>query len=428
MAHIKDIHAHEILDSRGNPTVEVTVVLENEQVAVAAVPSGASTGTFEAHELRDGDDARYAGLGVLRAVGCVNGELRDALIGKDAADQSALDTFLLEIDGTENKSRLGANALLGISLAAARATALDRHIPLYQYIAELTNVTLDVAHFPLPMFNILNGGKHSDSGLSVQEFKLVPAGIVSYPEQLRAGSEIFHALKSILERDGFSTGVGDEGGFAPRLESHAQALEVIIRAIDAAGYEPGKQVFLGLDIAANSFYAREQDVYQMKPESVSLPRERLINLYHEWITKYHIVSIEDGLHEEDWDGWCDMREKLTGTSAEWGKPILLIGDDLLVTNIKRVKRALEARSCNSVLIKPNQIGTLSETLACMTLAHSHGLETVVSHRSGETMDDFIADLAFGARAHFIKTGSLSRGERLAKYNRLLHIFSEQTTR
>lgn len=427
MTNIKDVSGREILDSRGNPTVEVTLTLEDGTVAVAGVPSGASTGTFEAHELRDGDAGRYGGLGVLQAVAFVNGELRDAIRGTDAASQLSLDARLQECDGTKNKSRVGANAILGISLAAARATASSRGIPLYRYIAELSGNSLDPHRFPVPMFNILNGGKHSDSGLSIQEFKLVPSGVISYPEQLRAGSEIFHSLKKLLETDRFSTGVGDEGGFAPRLESHAQALEKINQAISMAGYESGRQVFLGLDVAANSFYVPEQDLYQMQPEGANLSRDRLTNLYREWIEKYHIVSLEDGLHEEDWDGWREMSEKLTVSPASWGKKLLIIGDDLLVTNKERVEKALAAHSCNSVLIKPNQIGTLSETLACMTLAHTHGLDTVVSHRSGETSDDFIADLAVGAGSRFIKTGSLSRGERLAKYNRLLRIYSELQT-
>lgn len=424
MTIIRDVFGREILDSRGNPTVEVTLTLEDGTVAVAGVPSGASTGTFEAHELRDGDAGRYGGLGVLRAVAFVNGELRDAVRGMDAASQLSLDMRLQECDGTRNKSRVGANAILGVSLSAARATALSRGMPLYRYIAELSGNSLDPYRFPVPMFNILNGGKHSDSGLSVQEFKLVPSGVVSYPEQLRAGSEIFHSLKKLLETDRFSTGVGDEGGFAPRLESHAQALEKINQSISMAGYESGRQVFLGLDVAANSFYVPEQDLYQMQPERANLSRDRLTNLYREWIVKYHIVSLEDGLHEEDWDGWREMSEKLTASPASWGEGLLIIGDDLLVTNKERVEKALAAHSCNSVLIKPNQIGTLSETLACMTFAHTHGLDTVVSHRSGETGDDFIADLAVGAGSRFIKTGSLSRGERLAKYNRLLRIYSE----
>jgi enolase len=424
MSTIKEVVGREILDSRGNPTVEVTLTLEDNTTATAAVPSGASTGTFEAHELRDQNPYRYGGLGVLGAINFINTELRETVLGIESSDQSAVDAALIACDGTENKSRVGANAILGISLAAARASALSRGVPLYQHIADLMKIEIDPEHFPLPMFNILNGGKHSDSGLSVQEFKLIPSGISTYPEQLRAGSEIFHSLKKLLEADGFSTGVGDEGGFAPHLESHAQALEKINQAITEAEYSAGEQVFLGLDVAANSFYASEQDIYQMKPEEVHLNRESLVNLYREWIAKYHIVSIEDGLHEEDWTGWKEMREKLEKEPASWGKPLLLIGDDLLVTNIHRLEKALEVGSCNSVLIKPNQIGTLSETLACISLAHANHLSTVISHRSGETSDDFIADLAVGAGARFIKTGSLSRGERLAKYNRLLKIWSE----
>lgn len=421
---ITNVVGREILDSRGNPTVEVTLTLSDGTVAVAAVPSGASTGTFEAHELRDNNPYRYGGLGVLEVVRFVNGELKEAVIGLDVTDQSTLDTTLIECDGTPNKSRVGANGLLGISLAAARAAAQSRKVPLYRHIADLTKSEIDVDRFPVPMFNILNGGKHSDSGLSVQEFKLVPSGITTYPEQLRAGSEIFHTLKKLLEKGGFSTSVGDEGGFAPHLESHAQALEKINQAIADAEYTGGKDVFLGLDVAANSFYESDRSLYRMEPEGIDLDRNSLVNLYREWMMKYHIVSIEDGLHEEDWEGWRDMKERLEQETASWNKPAMLIGDDLLVTNITRLEKALEIGACNSVLIKPNQIGTLSETLACMALAHANGLQTVISHRSGETTDDFIADLSVGAGARFIKTGSLSRGERLAKYNRLLKIWSE----
>ncbi|MBP5993779.1 MAG: phosphopyruvate hydratase [Candidatus Moranbacteria bacterium] len=424
MAIIKDVQAREILDSRGNPTVEVVLGLEDGTTATAAVPSGASTGTFEAHELRDGNPHRYGGLGVLGAVNFVNTELKAAVIGIESTDQSAVDAALIACDGTENKSRVGANAILGISLAAARASAISRGVPLYRHIADLTKTEIAIERFPIPMFNILNGGKHSDSGLSVQEFKLVPSGISTYPEQLRAGSEIFHALKKLLEKDGFSTGVGDEGGFAPHLTSHAQALEKINQAIADAEYAAGEQVFLGLDVAANSFYAAPKDRYELQPENTDLTRDALVDLYQAWMRKYHIVSIEDGLHEEDWDGWKVMKDRLEPEPASWGKPLLLIGDDLLVTNIHRLEKSLAAGSCNSVLIKPNQIGTLSETLSCMALAHANGHNTVISHRSGETSDDFIADLAVGAGARFIKTGSLSRGERLAKYNRLLKIWGE----
>lgn len=404
----------EILDSRGNPTVEVLVTLDNGVSATAGVPSGASTGSHEALELRDGDPKRYGGKGVLQAVEHVNTVLRNTVIGMEAEDQKALDQAMLTVDGTENKSALGANAILGISLATARAAALSNKTPLYQYLRQLAGFSVKKEHVPVPMFNVLNGGEHSDSGISVQEFKLVPQGITGYREQLRAGSEIFHALKKILEKDGQATGVGDEGGFAPHLPSHARAFEVIIEAIEAAGYVPGKDVFLGIDVAANSFYDAERNTYHLKPEGVELSREQMLNLYSEWIKKYHLISIEDGLQEEDWEGWRAMNEKI-------GKDIMLIGDDLLVTNTKRLRQAIEERACNAVLIKVNQIGSLTETLDCIRLAKEHGYKTVISHRSGETTDDFIADLAAGVGAEYIKTGSLSRGERLAKYNRLLAI-------
>lgn len=425
MAKITDVKGREILDSRGNPTVEVSVTLEDGTVAVAGVPSGASTGAFEAVELRDNDFARYGGLGVLNAVRNVNGELRDAVIGMEAGDQKALDDKMLTLDGTENKGRLGANAILGISMAACRAAALSAKIPLHRRIADLYGEKKAPVSFVVPMFNILNGGVHSDSGLSVQEFKIVPAGIADYPEQMRAGSEIFHALKKLLEKEGFSVGVGDEGGFAPRLESHAQALELIGRAITGAGYVLGEQVFIGLDVAANSFYEPNEDQYALKPENVSLSRESLVNVYRDWIQQYSVVSIEDGLHEEDWNGWTQMKEKLEKEATAWKKKLMLIGDDLLVTNVKRLEKAIAENACNAVLIKLNQIGTVSETIQCMQLAEKHGMNRVISHRSGETIDDFIADLAVGAGAEFIKTGSLSRGERLAKYNRLLAISTER---
>lgn len=424
MAKITDVVGREILDSRGNPTVEVRVELEDGSVGVAGIPSGASTGKFEAVELRDDDPKRYGGKGVLRAVENVNGELHEAVVGMDAFDQKALDESMTALDGTENKGRLGANAILGISLAAARAEAKSRKKPLYAHIRFLSGLPEEIGTFPTPMFNVINGGKHSDSGLSAQEFKLVPAGIAEYPEQLRAGSEIFHALKEILETSGLSVGVGDEGGFAPRMESHAAALETLHQAIGKAGYVPGADIFIGLDVAASSFYDEKEDAYSLKPEEASLSRESIVNMYREWMEKHAVVSIEDGLHEEDWDGWAMMREKLEGTDAAWGKKVMLIGDDLLVTNVKRLEKAISENSCNAVLIKVNQIGTLSETLDCMRFARENGYETVVSHRSGETCDDFIADLSVGAGAGFIKTGSLSRGERLSKYNRLLAIWGE----
>ena len=415
MSKIQAVFGREILDSRGNPTVEVMVTLEGGVKAVAMVPSGASTGEWEAVELRDGDKARYGGKGVLKAIENVNTELAQAVIGMDSADQKALDEKMIALDGTENKGRLGANAILGVSLAVARAHALDAGIPLYTHINTLLGNEKKVA-LSVPMFNVLNGGMHSDSGLAIQEFKIVPIGIKEYAEQLRAGSEIFHTLKKILEKDGFVTSVGDEGGFAPRLESNAHAFEVIIQAIKEAGYEPGKQVALGVDVAASSFYNEADNQYLLKPEGVNLSRESLVAMYREWMMKYHIISIEDGLNENDWEGWAAMKDKL-----EKEKDIMLIGDDLLVTNPKRLARAIEEKSCNAVLIKVNQIGSLTETLDCIRMAQAHNFRVVVSHRSGETCDDFIADLAAGTGAEFIKTGSLSRGERLAKYNRLLAI-------
>lgn len=424
MTKISDIQGREILDSRGNPTVEVCVTTESGVLAVAGVPSGASTGSLEAIELRDNDPERYGGKGVLRAIEHVNGEIRKRIVGMDVSDQSGIDSAMRELDGTENKSRLGANAILGVSLAVARAASRESNVPLHRSLRALfsmegSDVLVSDDAFPIPMFNVLNGGEHSDSGLSVQEFKLFPKGISGYAEQLRAGSEIFHALKGILAKAGYSTSVGDEGGFAPRLESHAQAFEMLIQAVEKAGYIPGKDVFFGIDAAANSFYVASEEVYALEPEHVRLTRDQLLNVYSEWIEKYFLVSIEDALHEGDWEGWA-IHEERFGV----GKGIMTIGDDLLVTNPKRVQMAIEKKACNAVLIKPNQIGTVSETLETVRLAKRHGLKTVVSHRSGETTDDFIADLAVGAGADCIKTGSLSRGERLAKYNRLLAIAKE----
>lgn len=425
MAKITEVQAREILDSRGEPTVEVTVTLDDGTVGKAGVPSGKSTGAFEALELRDGDMRRYRGQGVLKAVEHANGPLCEAVRGMEAGDQRALDQAMIALDGTPNKGHFGANAILGISLAACRAAALSAGVPLYEHIASLygkKEAAISKECFPVPMFNIVNGGKHADSGLSVQEFKIVPFGIRTFPEQLRAGSEIFHTLQRILEQDGFTTSVGDEGGFAPRVGSHIQALQAITQAITEAGYRAGEQVFIGLDVAADSFYDRKGDQYLLKPEGAMLSRESLINVYREWIEKYAVVSIEDGLHEEDWDGWAIMKEKLEKEHASWKQTLMLIGDDLLVTNVERLKKAIEKEACNAVLIKVNQIGTVSETLDCMHLAREHGMNRVISHRSGETTDDFIADLAVGTGAEFIKSGSLSRGERLAKYNRLAEIF------
>ncbi len=429
MSKIKDIIGREILDSRGNPTVEVEIILESGTRAVAAVPSGASTGKFEALELRDGDAKRYGGLGVLNAVKNVNTAIKKSLLGKEASNQSEIDEIMLELDGTENKSNLGANAILGVSLAVCRAAANEKGLPLYQYINDICDIKVK-PKLPIPMFNVLNGGQHSDNGLSIQEFKIIPTGVKKFSEQLRAGSEIFHKLKKILEADNQSTGVGDEGGFAPKLESNTQALEIINQAITQAGYELGKQVNLGIDAAASSFYDESENLYIFKPEGVSLEKERLVNIYREWIEKYHLVSIEDGLAEEDWDGWKIMMEKIVSKpiSSDVPKAVLsehiLVGDDLLVTNVKRLQRAIAEKACNAVLIKVNQIGSLSETFDCIRLAKKNKMKVMVSHRSGETTDEFIADLAVGTAAEFIKSGSLSRGERLCKYNRLMKIEQE----
>jgi enolase len=393
---------------------------------VAAVPSGASTGSYEAIELRDGDKSRYQGKGVLKAVENVNEIISKELIGKESENQKEIDEIMIKLDRTENKSRLGANAILGVSLAVCRASAIEQKKPLYQYIAETFGIKSKKYKLPIPMFNVLNGGQHSDSGLSIQEFKIVPTGVASFKQQLRAGSEIFHTLKKILENNEQKTSVGDEGGFAPNLESNTQALELICQAIKEAGYVLGSQVNIGLDAAASSFFNKDDNQYFLEPEKVALSRESLINLYREWIDKYSVISVEDGLNEDDFEGWGILTKKLEekNPSSDILKAIgkyMTIGDDLLVTNVKRLKKAIETKACNSVLIKVNQIGTLSETVECIKLAHKNKMKTVVSHRSGETVDDFISDLAVGTGSEFIKSGSLSRSERLCKYNRLMRI-------
>lgn len=414
MSKIKKIFAREILDSRGNPTVEVEAELESGVKTMAAVPSGASTGTYEAVELRDGDPNRYHGSGVINAVNNVNRQIAEKVIGMEAADQKEIDRKMIKLDGTENKSKLGANAILGVSLAIARASSLESRIPLYEYIASYYKFKTKNYRLPIPMFNVINGGQHSDSGLSIQEFKIVPNGIKKFSEQLRSGSEIFHELKKLIASEGYSVGVGDEGGFAPKLESNAQALALIKKAIEQAGYEIGREVNVGIDAAANSFYNEHEEKYVFKPENSTLTREMLINIYNEWISKYSVISIEDGLNENDWEGWRMMNEKI-------GSKVMLIGDDLLVTNVERLKSAIEEGACNAVLVKVNQIGTLTETIECIKLAKKNKMKIVISHRSGETTDDFISDLAVGAGADYIKSGSLSRGERICKYNRLLRI-------
>jgi enolase len=431
MSKIQQVVGREILDSRGNPTIEVVVTLEGDVVASAMVPSGASTGAHEAVELRDGDAKRYFGKGVLQAVEHVNTVLKDLVIGMDSADQKGLDDAMIALDGTENKGRLGANAILGISLAVARAHALAHNIPLYTHINALLGTDQQIS-LPTPMFNVLNGGVHSDSGISVQEFMLVPNGIAVYSEQLRAGAEIFHTLKKLLDTEGFVTSVGDEGGFAPRLTSHEQAFEFITKAIAKAGYELGKDVSIALDAASSEFFNAGTNQYELRPEGEDLSSTALIARYQEWINKYQLISIEDGLSEDAWSEWAEMKETLESTKSftfashpqKLETKFMLVGDDLLVTNPKRMQQAIDTGACNAVLIKVNQIGTLTETLDCIRLAQAHTIRVVVSHRSGETTDDFIADLAVGTGAECIKTGSLSRGERLAKYNRLLEIETE----
>lgn len=419
-AQIIEVKAREILDSRGNPTVEAEVYLADGSKAWAQVPSGASTGSGEALELRDGDPHRFHGKGVLYAVKNINVEIANLVIGMDATNQKAIDDAMIHLDGSENKSRLGANAILAVSLAVCRAASVSKKLPLYKYIASICYAK-NKCTLPIPMFNIINGGAHADSGLAIQEYKLIPNGIKSFKEQYRTGSEIFHSLKKLLADGGMVTAVGDEGGFAPRLENNEEPLAEIAHAAQMAGYEMGKDVNIGIDAAANFFYKEKCGHYAFELEKQAMTEQELLEVYDVWITNKHLISIEDGLREDDWDGWSRMHKKL-GTKA------MIIGDDLLVTNEKRLKKAIEKKACNAVLIKPNQIGTLSETLACMQLAKRNNIKTIVSHRSGETIDDFIADLSVGTQADYIKTGSLSRGERLAKYNRLLAIEEQLKTK
>lgn len=412
MSKIQKIFAREILDSRGNPTIEAEVHLEGGVKAWSQVPSGASTGEFEALELRDGDIGRFGGKGVLQAVAHVNGEIADNVIGMDADEQKLLDEAMIALDGTENKSRLGANAILSISLAACRAAAIDQKKSLYAHIAHLHGGC--APQMPVPMFNVINGGKHADSGLAIQEYKVVPHGIVSFKEQYRAGAEIFHALQAYLMEQKLSTGVGDEGGFAPRLGNNHAPLEAIAIAAEQAGYVMGMQIGIAIDAAANSFYHEKCAHYAFETEDKAFTKAELLDEYEKWIEQRYVMSIEDGLSEYDWDGWHEMYERFNDR-------IMLIGDDLIVTNTTRLEKAIEKKACNAVLIKPNQIGTVTETLQCIKRAQEEKMKVIVSHRSGETIDDFIADLAVGVGADYIKTGSLSRGERLCKYNRLLVI-------
>ena len=410
MSAIVDIHAREILDSRGNPTVEVEVTLESGASAYAGVPSGASTGAHEAVELRDGDRHRYGGKGVLKAVAAVNGEIFDALGGFEASDQLALDATMIALDGTPNKSRLGANAILGVSLAAARASAADQGEPLYRYVGGPHARIL-----PVPMMNIVNGGAHADNPIDIQEFMIMPVGAPSLAEAVRWGSEVFQALKSKLKDAGHNTNVGDEGGFAPALKSTDDALGFVMRAIEAAGYKPGEQIALALDAASTEFY--RDGKYQLEGEGKSLDSSGMVKYLADLVARYPIVSIEDGMAEDDWTGWAELTKAI-------GNKVQLVGDDLFVTNPARLKDGIEKNVANSILVKVNQIGTLSETLDAVEMAHRAGYTAVFSHRSGETEDTTIADLAVATNCGQIKTGSLSRSDRLAKYNQLIRIEEE----
>ncbi|MBQ2432145.1 MAG: phosphopyruvate hydratase [Peptococcaceae bacterium] len=410
MSMITDVYAREILDSRGNPTVEVDIYLEDGAFGRAAVPSGASTGAFEAVELRDGDKARYLGKGTLNAVDNVNTLIAPALIGLDAADQSGIDRFLIELDGTDNKGKLGANAILGVSMAVAKAAAASAGLPLYRYIGGANAKVL-----PSPMMNILNGGKHADNNVDIQEFMVMPLGAPTFSEALRMGTEVFHSLKKVLNSKGYNTAVGDEGGFAPNLGSNEEALAIIVEAIEAAGYVPGKDVYLALDVASTELY--HDGIYDLAGEGVQKTASEMVDFYEDLCSKYPVISIEDGLAEEDWEGWKMMTERLGGK-------VQLVGDDLFVTNTRRLSKGIAQDTANSILVKVNQIGTLTETLEAVEMAKQAGYTAVISHRSGETEDATIADIAVATNAGQIKTGAPSRSDRVAKYNQLLRIEEE----
>ncbi|MDU2147320.1 MAG: phosphopyruvate hydratase [Paraclostridium sordellii] len=409
MSLIDLVYAREVLDSRGNPTVEVEVVLESGATGRAIVPSGASTGAFEAVELRDGDKDRFLGKGVEKAVDNVNEIIAPELEGMDATDQPGIDGLLIELDGTPNKGKLGANAILGVSMAVARAAAEEVGLPLFQYLGGV-----NAKQLPVPMMNILNGGEHADNNVDVQEFMILPVGAKSFREGLRMGAEVFHSLKKVLGEKGLACGVGDEGGFAPNLDSNRAALELIVEAIKKAGYEPGQDVMLGLDVAATEMYNKETKKYVLAGEGKELTSEQMVELYEDWSNNFPIITIEDGLDEEDWDGWKVLTERL-------GNKLQLVGDDLFVTNTERLERGIEAGVANSILVKVNQIGTLTETLDAIEMAKRAGYTAVISHRSGETEDTTIADLAVAVNAGQIKTGAPSRTDRVAKYNQLLRI-------
>ncbi len=407
MSSIVDIIGREIIDSRGNPTVECDVVLDSGVVGRASVPSGASTGSGEAIELRDVDSKRYFGKGVSSAVSNINNEITELLLGLDSRSQSSIDYEMISLDGTEDKSRLGANAILAVSLSVAKAAAIESRLPLYRYLGDIGTVSM-----PVPMMNVINGGAHANNNLDIQEMMIIPAGFLSFSEALRCGSEVFHTLKEVIRKKGMSVAVGDEGGFAPNVKSHSEALDLIMEAITLSGYQPGKEVSLGLDCASSEFY--ENGRYNLKGEELSLDPSGFVNLLQKWCDQYPIISIEDGAAEDDWKTWSLLTEKL-------GSKIQLVGDDLFVTNTKLLQKGIDLGVANSILIKINQIGTLTETFAAISLAKRNGYSSVVSHRSGETEDTTIADIAVGSNALQIKTGSMSRTDRTAKYNQLLRI-------
>lgn len=409
MSVIELVYAREVLDSRGNPTVEVEVVLEDGAMGRAIVPSGASTGAFEAVELRDGDKGRYLGKGVETAVANVNEIIAPEIEGMDAFDQPAIDAIMIELDGTPNKGKLGANAILGVSMAVARAAADEIGLPLFQYLGGV-----NAKQLPVPMMNILNGGEHADNNVDVQEFMILPVGACCFKEGLRMGAEVFHSLKKVLGEKGLACGVGDEGGFAPNLGSNREALELIVEAITKAGYKPGEDVMLGLDVAATEMYNKETKKYVLAGEGKELTAAEMVALYEDWSNNFPIITIEDGLDEEDWDGWKLLTEKL-------GNKLQLVGDDLFVTNTERLEKGIENGVANSILVKVNQIGTITETLDAIEMAKRAGYTAVISHRSGETEDSTIADLAVAVNAGQIKTGAPSRTDRVAKYNQLLRI-------
>jgi len=413
MSIIENIHARQIFDSRGNPTVEVDVTTENGFVGRAAVPSGASTGKHEAVELRDGDKSKYMGKGVLNAVKNVNEVICKELIGLSVFDQNIIDRMMLEIDGTENKGKLGANAILGVSLGIAKAGALEANQPLYRYVGGVNAKTL-----PVPMMNILNGGSHADNSIDFQEFMIMPAKAPSFSDALRMGTEVFHNLKKVLADKGLSTNVGDEGGFAPDISSNVEAIEVVLQAIEKAGYKPGEEIFIALDAASSEFYDADAGVYHLRwSTGDKLSSSEMVTFWKEWVDKYPILSIEDGMDEDDWDGWKELTEQV-------GKKVQLVGDDLFVTNVKRLGKGIEEKIANAILIKVNQIGSLTETIDTINLATKNSYKNVMSHRSGETEDNTIADLSVALNTGQIKTGSASRSDRMAKYNQLLRIEEE----